>query len=525
MSVLEHILHNNPKDRTDVAFVDAENPSRRLTWQESVDSIQRVARGLVKDIHVKPGECVALVSRNDIYYSILVLGIAAMGGICIGLPPQSTSAELERYIVTCGATWIFTEAEFRKTVLDAASRVGISESSLLTLNADDIYDLPSISSTQTCCRILTSGTTGWPKAADISHQAVIARGLCLYGSDTTYCALHCAPMYHASVIFMFMSTMMGSQTTYVSRTTEPTAIVDSIHAHQISAMTASAKLAELIAAVIDSGSRPKECLKSLRSYVCGGSMITQQNFDALKAVLPIEASFQPAYGSTEAGFVFAPKSGSKVDPKFVGSLIPDTIEIRIINPATLRDVDKNEEGELVVRGVQVFSSYHNNPEDNKSSHFTDASGQWFRTGDKILFDSAREQYSITGRYKEIFKVFDGKEVSPVEIEEVLKTHKCVIDAAVTARPGREGDGYSEPMAYVVCGKMVSHEVTAQELANDVAKSLSAYKAPTGGVVFCESIPRTGFLKISRRELEKIPRGSLEYLAPVVAINGSYQLQT
>ncbi|KAH0354807.1 hypothetical protein KCU83_g2296, partial [Aureobasidium melanogenum] len=451
MSVLEHILHNNPKDRTDVAFVDAENPSRRLTWQESVDSIQRVARGLVKDIHVKPGECVALVSRNDIYYSILVLGVAAMGGICIGLPPQSTSAELERYIVTCGATWIFTEAEFRKTVLDAASRVGISESqvldfdvqapyggingpvtfsSLLALNADDIYDLPSISSTQACCRVLTSGTTGWPKAADISHQAVIARGLCLYGSDTTYCALHCAPMYHASVIFMFMSTMIGSQTTYVLRTTEPTAIVDSIHAHQISAMTASAKLAELIAAVIDSGSRPKECLKSLRSYVCGGSMITQQNFDTLKAVLPVEASFQPAYGSTEAGFVFAPKSGSKVDPKFVGSLVPDTIEIRIIHPATLRDVDKDEEGELVIRGVQVFSSYHDNAEDNKSSHFTDASGQWFRTGDKILFDSAREQYSITGRYKEIFKVFDVQLRTAVHIlvRRVQQLSKVIIEA-------------------------------------------------------------------------------------------------
>ncbi|KAG9568016.1 hypothetical protein KCU79_g2633, partial [Aureobasidium melanogenum] len=459
MSVLEHILHNSPKDRTDVAFVDAENPSRRLTWQESVDSIQKVARGLVKDIHVKPGECVALVSRNDIYYSILILGVAAMGGICIGLPPQSTSAELERYIVTCGATWIFTEAEFRKTVLDAASRVGIPESqvldfdvqashgrnngpiafsSLLTLDADDISDLPSISSTQTCCRVLTSGTTGWPKAANISHQAVIARSLSLYGSDTTYCALHCAPMYHASVIFMFMSTMMGSQTTYVSRTTEPTTIVDSIQAHQISAMTASAKLAELIAAVIESGSRPKECLNGLRSYVCGGSMITQQNFDDLKAVLPIEASFQPAYGSTEAGFVSAPKSGSMVDPKFVGSLVPDTIEIRIINPATFRDVDNDEEGELVVRGVQVFNGYHSNPEDNESSHLTDARGRWFRTGDKILFDSVREQYSITGRYKEIFKVFDGKEVSPVEVEEcdnqqpcsgcVKKDRECVYDS-------------------------------------------------------------------------------------------------
>lgn len=180
---------------------------------------------------------------------------------------------------------------------------------------------------------------------------------------------------------------------------------------------------------------------------------------------------------------------------------------------------------MIVRGPQVFSGYYNNPEDNKFSHLTDAAGQWFRTGDKILFESARQEYCITGRYKEIFKAFDGKEVSPVEVEEVLKTHESVIDAAVTARPGRKDDGYFEPMAYVVCSKMVDRRVTAQELARYVAMSLSAYKSPTGGVVFCNSIPRTGFGKISRRELEQIPRGSAEYLAPVVAVNGGYILQT
>lgn len=133
----------------------------------------------------------------------------------------------------------------------------------------------------------------------------------------------------------------------------------------------------------------------------------------------------------------------------------------------------------------------------------------------------REEYRITGRYKEIFKVFDGKEVSPDEVEDVLKTHESVTDAAVTSRPGRRGDGYFEPVAYVVCNKTVD----AQELANHVARSLSAYKAPTGGVIFSDSIPRTGFGKIARRDLGQVPQGSLEYLAPVVAINGSYQLQT
>lgn len=198
---------------------------------------------------------------------------------------------------------------------------------------------------------------------------------------------------------------------------------------------------------------------------------------------------------------------------------------RIINPDTLQDVDKDEEGELIVRGPQLFSGYYNNPEDNKSSHLTDATGQWYRTGDKVLFDSAREEYCIAGRYKEIFKVFDGKEVSPEEVEDVLKSHKYVTDAAVTARAGRRGDGYFEPMAYVVCSNTNDHETTAQELANHVAKSLSAYKSPTGGVVFCSSIPRTSFGKVSRRELDQIPRASLEYLAPVVAIDGDYRLQT
>lgn len=331
--------------------MDAEDPRRKLTWQESVDAIQQVARGLANDVQAKKGECVALISRNDIYYCILILGVATMGGTCIGLPPQSTSAELERYFVACGVTWIFTEVEFRKTVLDAASKCGISESrvldfdarsshdnnigpitfgDLLVADSENVHNLPSIASTQSCCRVLTSGTTGWPKAADISHQAAVARSPSLHGSKTINRMLHCTPMYHASAIFMFMNTMMGSQTTYISRTIEPTSIVDSVQTYQITSMTANPRLTESIASVIESGARQKESLKSLVSYMCGGSTITEQNFATLKAILPTEASIKPAYGSTEAGLVFAPKPGAKVDPRYVGCLVPGTVEIRFV---------------------------------------------------------------------------------------------------------------------------------------------------------------------------------------------------
>ncbi|KAI4725673.1 hypothetical protein E4T49_06550 [Aureobasidium sp. EXF-10728] len=286
-------------------------------------------------------------------------------------------------------------------------------------------------------------------------------------------------------------------------------------------MTANPRLTDSIAAVIESGIRPKSFLESLRSYACGGSVVTQKNLATLQAVLPEEASIKLAYGSTEAGIVFAPRPGAKIDHRYVGSLIPATVEVRIVNPDTLQDVTNDEEGELILRGAPVFSGYYNSPESNELSHLIDTTGRWYRTGDKVMFDSAREEYRVTGRYKDIFKVFDGKEVSPEEVEDVLKTHESVIDAAVTARPGRRGDGYFEPVAYVVCSKAVDQ----QELANYVASILSAYKSPTGGVVAVDSIPRTGFGKISRRELSHIPRASsLEYLAPVVAVDGYYKLQ-
>lgn len=310
-----------------------------------------MGRGLANNVQVKQGECVALISRNDIYYCILILGVATMGGTCIGLPPQSTSAELERYLVASGVTWIFTEEEFRENVLDAASKVGIPESrvldfdarsphdnvtgpvtfsDLLVADAEDVYSLPAIASTQSCCRVLTSGTTGWPKAADISHQAAVARSPSLHGSRTINRMLHCSPMYHASAIFMFMNTMMGSQTTYISRTIEPLSIVDSIEAYQITSMTVNPRLTESIATVIESGARQKESLESLVSYMCGGSTITEQNFAIMEAILPIQASIKPAYGSTEAGLVFAPKPGVKAGPRYVGCLIPGTVEVRFV---------------------------------------------------------------------------------------------------------------------------------------------------------------------------------------------------
>ena len=117
---------------------------------------------------------------------------------------------------------------------------------------------------------------------------------------------------------------------------------------------------------------------------------------------------------------------------------------------------------------------------------------------------------MTGRFKEIFKV-KYEEVAPVDVEDGLMKHPSIVDAAVTSTPARDNEADHECLAYVVRGR--ASQVTAQELVDYIASRMAHHKAPTGGVVFCESIPRNAIGKIVRRELggrQALP-GSAKYI--------------
>ena len=117
---------------------------------------------------------------------------------------------------------------------------------------------------------------------------------------------------------------------------------------------------------------------------------------------------------------------------------------------------------------------------------------------------------MTGRFKEIFKV-KYEEVAPVDVEDELMKHPSIVEAAVTSTTARDNDTDCECVAYVVRGK--DSQVTAQEVVDYIASRMAHHKAPTGGVVFCESIPRNAMAKIVRRQLigrQALP-GSAKYL--------------
>ena len=158
----------------------------------------------------------------------------------------------------------------------------------------------------------------------------------------------------------------------------------------------------------------------------------------------------------------------------------------------------------------MLSKYCNNQAVTDSALLPDEDGSWFRTGDKGYLDTNNGQLAVTGRFKEIFKV-KYEEVAPVDVEDELMKHPSIVDAAVTSTTARDNDTDCECVAYVVRGK--DSQITAQEVVDYVATRLSHHKAPTRGVVFCDSIPRNAMGKIVRHQLfgrQALP-GSAKYL--------------
>lgn len=166
---------------------------------------------------------------------------------------------------------------------------------------------------------------------------------------------------------------------------------------------------------------------------------------------------------------------------------------------TWKVLDADVPGEICIRGAPLFSGYLNNPEATKASMLKDPTGNWFRTGDKGYFSLKHQQIRIVGRYKEIFKV-KYEEVSPSELEAEFLKHPAILDVAVSSTIAREDEMDCECVAYVVAedGRMDAYDVL-----RFAAERVSKHKIPTGGVLFCDEIPRNKTGKILRRELGNV----------------------
>jgi acyl-CoA synthetase (AMP-forming)/AMP-acid ligase II len=337
----------------------------------------------------------------------------------------------------------------------------------------------------------SSGTTGLPKGVELTHANLVtsvrqvSRGLRVTGRDTMAAV---APFSHIMGFLVTLAVPLCAGATVVTMPRfDPARLLELLERHRVTVVVGAPPMLRVLTGHPQAAGAD---LGAVELVVCGGAPLPADLQQALAARLP-GATVGQAYGLTETtvGVSMPDRDGGSV-PGTVGRVMPNT-ELRVVDPATGRELGAGQPGELLARGPQVMAGYRNRPE--ATAAMVDPDG-WLRTGDLGLVDTGGNVV-IVDRLKELIKV-RGYQVAPAELETLLGTHPAVAEAAVLRR--EDPDDGEVPVAVVV--PRPGAEPDAGELLAWVAERVAPHKR-LRGLRFTDVIPRTPSGKLLRRALQ------------------------
>ncbi|KAG6456345.1 luciferin 4-monooxygenase [Manduca sexta] len=342
--------------------------------------------------------------------------------------------------------------------------------------------------------IATSGTTGLPKAAAVTYKNFAITIPYIWSRSFTFprptrLALIGAPIQWLTAILHYLGTV-----TLKYPRLQSSQIVTQQHAyHLINTYKPSYTIFSptVMTTLLKPGDREQCDFTCLEQIMLGGSAVPQVLVDVLQNVAP-DSEIINTFGMTElacTGF-----HADNAPPGSCGKPL-GCYQYRLINVETMEDIyEPNVTGELWMKGPGIFKEYYKNP---GATEETFAEDRWFKTGDTFYRDE-NWNFFFVERIKLLLK-YKSYQISPVELETVIREHPAVLDAAVSGIPDPEcGD---LPVASVVIKP--EQTVTAQEIKNLVKETLSDAKALRGGVIFVNEIPMTASTKVHRRKLKEM----------------------
>ncbi|MDE0841730.1 MAG: class I adenylate-forming enzyme family protein [Porticoccaceae bacterium] len=466
------------------------------TWSygELLDCVDRFASVLRKH-GLKPGDRLAILSENRPEYTMLQLACARIGAIVACLNWRLANEELKHCIDIVEPSIFFVSARFTEkldqTIVDQRVKISLDNSLSVANAAAADTQSPWSDPEQGLLLLNTSGTTGLPKAALISHRAEIARMTVLrmdLGVQPSDAFLAWAPMYHMGGSDHTLSSMMMGAPVIITDGLDLDAMVDAIGSHQLGwLILMPATIEPLLQRIKDSGTQIR------------GVRVVGSSADMLPAALIAEASalfnapFANSFGATETGL---PPATAHLIP--IGE-VPTSLdkqrssmcEFRIVDSQGC-DVESGAVGEIILRGPTLFSGYWNAPEVNAK----DFRGGWFHMGD-LFRQTDAGGLEFAGRSKYMIKS-GGENIYPAEIERVLLADPRIDDVAVVRKPDEHWGEI--PVAFVVRNN-------AQLLDSDIETlcraRLAGYKRPREiYFINMDELPRSDSGKIIRETLER-----------------------
>ncbi|CAL9670889.1 Long-chain-fatty-acid--CoA ligase [Actinosynnema sp. ALI-1.44] len=468
--------HRGPKH---VALVDV-TTANSYTWAEVNSFVDREAHRLV-DAGVEPGDRVVVRLPTGAGFCVAVFGALRAGAVVVPVAPAQPARELQRVLADCGARLLVGDAGGADVEALPAPELAPGEEFTAIGSGEDVAVLG-----------YTSGTSGQPRGAMLSHRALLAnvdqcaslRPAPVTAGDRVLLAL---PLFHVYGLGPGLLQVAGAGATAVLlERFDASAALDAIREHRVTTLVG---VPPMYRAILNQPvERLREDLATVRLFTSGAAPLAAGVLDALRQAVGLPV--YEGYGLTETGPVLTstlvggvPKAGS------VGRALPG-VEVRLVDtdgrPLDLEE-DEPGTGLVAARGENLFSGYW--PD---GAHGPDASG-WFRTGDVGFFDEDGDLH-LVDRAGDLI-IVNGFNVYPHEVEQVVAELEGVAESAAVGVPD-ERTGESVKVVVVAAdGATLTEEAVKEHCAARLAK----FKVPTV-VEFAPTLPHSPTGKLARARL-------------------------
>jgi fatty-acyl-CoA synthase len=439
------------KPSSEALVVRSQN--KRFTWRELHEAVRRAGRGLMAR-GVKKGDRVGLWSPNRYEWVVLQYATADIGAILVNLNPAYKTAELEYALKQSGTSLLiyakaFRTSDFHGMVQEVRGRCPelrevlqlesgweqlledaekVSEDELAkreqSLDPDDPINIQ-----------YTSGTTGFPKGATLSHNNILNNGYFIgktlgYSYGDRVCIP--VPFYHCfgMVLGNLACTTHGACMVIPGEAFDPLAVLETVQAERCTALYG---VPTMFIAVLDHPRRAEFDVSRLRTGIMAGSPCPVEVMKKVQTALHMP-EVTICYGMTETSPVSTQTALDDPLDKRTGTVgrVHPHVEVKVIDAESGRIVPRGMPGELCTRGYSVMLGYWNNEAGTRTA--IDAS-RWMHTGDLATMD-AEGYLNIVGRIKDMI-IRGGENVYPREVEEYLYTHPAVSDAQVIGVPSEK----------------------------------------------------------------------------------------
>src|SRR6266568_4000784 len=485
----------------------------RASYEELVAQCEEVARGLMAR-GVKKGDRVGIWSPNRYEWVVVQYATAAMGAILVNINPAYRTSELEYALNQSGSSFLilaagFRQADYRAMLAEVKGKCpGLREALVLEdgwdalkrdasrVKASDLHELEATLQFDDPINIqYTSGTTGFPKGATLTHHNILNNGFFIgetlrYTEQDRVCIP--VPFYHCfgMVLGNLACTTHGSTMVIPAEAYDPVLTMETVQQERCTSLYG---VPTMFIGELEHARFKDFDFSSLRTGIMAGSPCPVEVMKKVQTVMHIP-EMTIAYGMTETSPVSTQCTTD--DPlerrvSTVGRVHPH-VEIKIVDPSTSAVVPRGTAGELCSRGYIVMRGYWNNDEATRGAI---DGARWMHTGDLATMDD--DGYvNIVGRIKDMI-IRGGENVYPREIEEYLYTHPDVSDVQVIGVPSaRYGE---EVMAWVRLRE--GADLTPEALDAYCRGKIASYKIPRHWK-FVDGFPMTVTGKIQKFKMRE-----------------------